>query len=108
MDDELRLLHPHWLAEGVGVKGIRTNESFVSIELAPGYSLSQWRNDNAVDHDERLYFKRVITYAPYLVSVRHEVREQAITSEVFVGRRSALGLQATVADEGDRIELGIR
>jgi hypothetical protein len=59
-----------------------------------------------VDHDERLYFKRVVTYAPYLVGVRHEVQEQKIASEVYVGSRSALGLQAAVLMKGIALSWG--
>lgn len=106
----------HWMTDFVSciriasqkgwVKGIRTKESFVSVELSPGYSLYQWRNDKAVDRDERLYFKRIITYSPYLVGAHKEVQEQTVVSEVYVGDRPARGLQAALLMHGIALSWG--
>ncbi len=42
----------------LGVKGIlRTSTDLNYVSLAPGYLLSQWRNDNEVDRETRQFFR---------------------------------------------------
>jgi hypothetical protein len=44
---------------------LRTHENFYAEQLAPGYSIANWRNDADVDREERRYFRSLTTKAPY-------------------------------------------
>jgi hypothetical protein len=55
-------------AQGVK-KVIRTQSGFQSTMLAPDYPVARWRNDNTVDREARLFFKTLISKAPFLADV---------------------------------------
>jgi hypothetical protein len=55
-------------AQGVK-KVIRTQSDFQGTVLAPDYPLRRWRNDPEVDRETRLFFKTLITKAPFLTDV---------------------------------------
>jgi hypothetical protein len=66
---------------------IRTDSAFLTIELAGGYSLPQWRNDSAVNRDLRIFFSRLATRAPYLDGALEEILNEAGRMEArFQGR----------------------
>src|ERR1035441_6388567 len=52
---------------------IRTEKGFAELELSPGYSLPQWRNDPAVNRDERLFFSSITAKFPHLDGVLDEI-----------------------------------
>ena len=55
------------------VDGLRVDDSFSFLELSSGYSLFDWRNDPAVNRDERIFFKRLVTATPYLKHTESEI-----------------------------------
>ena len=52
---------------------LRTDAHFATAEIAPQYSLAQWRNDQRVNRDERTLFRSFITASPYLTAPEQEV-----------------------------------
>src|SRR5689334_2902807 len=61
---------------------IRTERGFDALELSPGYTLPQWRNDPAVNRDERVFFGNVTVKSPYLDGVLSEIAQTAEVTEV--------------------------
>ncbi len=75
---------------------IRTEKGFAELELSPGYSLPQWRNDPAVNRDERLFFSSITAKSPHLDDVLDEIAETAELAEVRVAELSSAGLLAAL------------
>jgi hypothetical protein len=73
---------------------IRIPFSITTSELAPGYSLQQWRNDPQTDRDQRQLFRLYTSRTPELEDVLDEVRGRGDVSEMQCGGRSAQGLLA--------------
>jgi hypothetical protein len=73
---------------------LRTLEAFSYQELAPDYTMAQWRNDAAVERDLRQFFRRYATRSPLLDGVLHEVRERALGCEARFEGVEAKGLLA--------------
>lgn len=73
-------------------RSLRTLETFSYQELAPGYTMAQWRNDPAVERDVRQLFVRYVTKAPLLEGVLHEIRERARGCEARFEDIEAKGL----------------
>lgn len=55
-------------ALGVG-KILRTGRLFYEIQLAPNYFVSNWLNDDGVDHVERVFLHTIATKYPYLQDI---------------------------------------
>jgi|GEM_PF-1070837 len=79
---------------------IRTDSAFLTIELAGGYSLPQWRNDSAVNRDLRIFFSRLATRAPYLDGALEELLNQAGRMEARFQGTIAGGLLAAFLLDG--------
>jgi hypothetical protein len=75
---------------------IRTERGFSGQELSPGYFLPQWRNDLAVNRDERILFSSMTAKSPHLDGVLDEVAETAELAEVFISGLQSAGLLATL------------
>lgn len=70
---------------------LRTQENVWSMELAPAYPLSRWRNDNNVTREARSYFKTLATKAPYWYD-DPDLHEKINESEFVLDQHPALGL----------------
>jgi hypothetical protein len=73
-------------------RSLRTLESFTVQELAPGYNLAQWRNDQQVDRDIRQLFRQYATKSPLLDGVLESVIERAGGCEATVEGCAGEGL----------------
>lgn len=78
---------------GLG-RSIRTSETFLSTELAPGYALHQWRNDPTTDQVEKRFISTLVARAPHLDGVIASIAESASRAEVTFQGRRAPGLMA--------------
>jgi hypothetical protein len=84
-------------ARSVGLgRTIRTNESFLVTELAPGYGLQQWRNDPSGNRDEQRFFGTLATRSPHLDGLIDSLIQRADRSEVRFQGRPAIGLLAVL------------
>jgi hypothetical protein len=61
------------------------------LELCFGYGITEWGNDQRVNRDERIFFRRLVTAYPYLTRG---------DQEVFLGRWSSLGLACCIVCDG--------
>lgn len=57
------------------VPQLRTDETFKSASLGPGYNLAQWRGDPVVDQTQKLLFKSFAAQSPYLKNIPQETTE---------------------------------
>lgn len=73
---------------------IRIPLSIATSELAPGYSLQQWRNDPQIDRDQRQLFRLYSARTPELEDVLEEVRARGDVAEMHCEGRAARGLLA--------------
>lgn len=74
-------------------KVIRTQSDINRIEIAPGYPVVKWRNDNAVDREVRRFFTTLISKAPFLEDISDSRLENIINvSEFKYEGESAIGL----------------
>jgi len=48
-------------------KALRSDRDLNDIELAPGYLVRRWRNDNEIDRELKRYFLTLATKAPFLI-----------------------------------------
>jgi hypothetical protein len=81
-------------------RSLRTMEEFAYQELAPGYTLVQWRNDAAVERDVRQLFRQYTTRSPLLDGVLFEVRERARGCEARFEGVEGKGLLAAFLLDG--------
>lgn len=76
-----------------GVKRVlRTHSDLNTIELAPGYPVARWRNDNAVDREERSFFRTLTAKAPFWTDVAQEIKNDFDLSQVRHQGEQAIGL----------------
>jgi len=77
-----------------GVKRVlRVERDFLSLELAPGYLLSKWRNDKQVDREKKSYFNSLITKYPALTDFEgSELEDQYFSSKYLCNGETAHGL----------------
>lgn len=82
------------VATKFGVKRIlRTSTDFNIVELAPGYPVIKWLNDNNVDREIRRFYLTLATKAPFLDDVNDSsVQERYGLSDFFCGEDHAIGL----------------
>ncbi|MGD1912450.1 MAG: hypothetical protein ACFB2X_16845 [Rivularia sp. (in: cyanobacteria)] len=70
-------------ATASGVKRVlRTSDEIHSLELAPNYRISQWRNDPEVDREESRFFRTLVAKAPFWTDVFEEFKHEFDLSEV--------------------------
>ena len=80
-------------ATSSGVKRIlRTSSDINNIELAPGYPVARWRNDNTVNREERSFFRTLTAKAPFWTDVAEEIKNDFDLSDVFYQGEEARGL----------------
>ena len=78
---------------------LRTDAHFATADIAPQYSLAQWRNDQRVNRDERALFRSFITASPYLTAPEQEVTFHGV---VAAGLAScALGNSVAISANSD-------
>jgi hypothetical protein len=82
-----------WSSAG-GSRTIRIPSTVALTNLAPGYTLHQWRNDPETERDQKTLFRLFSTRSPELEDVLDEVREAGIGSELLFEGRAAQGLLA--------------
>lgn len=75
---------------------IRTERGFSTLELAPSYSMLQWRNDRDVNRDERLFLSNLVAKSPHLEGALNEVLETAGRTEVRIAGLASSGLLAAL------------
>ncbi len=77
-----------------GVKSIlRTDSKLDSEELAPGYPIARWRNDQNVDRELRRLFLTLTTKSPFLEDIiQPDIEHQVGISDFFYGEGRAKGL----------------
>ena len=68
-------------ANGVN-RVLRTSDEIHSLELAPNYRISQWRNDPKVDREESRFFKTLVTKAPFWTDVFEEFKDEFDLSDI--------------------------
>ena len=68
-------------ANGVN-RVLRTSDEIHSLELAPNYCISQWRNDPEVDREESRFFKTLVTKAPFWTDVFEEFKDEFDLSDI--------------------------
>jgi len=74
---------------------LRTSSNLQDMEISPGYSFVQWRNDSMVDRETRLFFKTLAAKSPYLDDILdRDLLDQATLTEGFFEGEIALGLAA--------------
>src|ERR1051326_6100162 len=88
-----------WSQAGLS-RVIRIPLPVITADLAPGYSLQQWRNDPTVDHDQKQLFRRYSTKTPELEDVLADVRIRGDISEMLCEGHSAQGLLAACLLDG--------
>lgn len=94
-------------AKKKGIKALRTHDDLSYVALAPDYPFARWRNDTEVDRDTRLFFKTLITKAPYLKDITNPTIEDRVgRSEFFYQGDQAAGLGA--ASLLDALALSLR
>ncbi|NEP55734.1 MAG: hypothetical protein F6K31_01695 [Symploca sp. SIO2G7] len=71
---------------------LRTADDINNIELAPGYPVARWRNDKAVDREERRFFRTLTTKAPFWTDVAEAIKSDFNLSDVFHQGEEARGL----------------
>lgn len=70
-------------ATASGVKRVlRTSDEIHSLELAPNYRISQWRNDPEVDREESRFFKTLVTKAPFWTDVFEKLKDEFDLSDI--------------------------
>lgn len=80
-------------ATATGVKRVlRTSEEINSLELAPDYPISRWRNDKNVSREEKQFFRSLTSKAPLWTDVAEEFKDDFDLSEVWYENEAAQGL----------------
>jgi hypothetical protein len=93
----------HMLAEATRIglsRTVRTLEEFSYQELAPGYSVFQWRNDRQVNRDEQRLFRQYTTRSPLLDGALDEIARWEPGCEAQFGGVHAKGLLAAFLRDG--------
>ncbi len=76
-----------------GVKRVlRTQSDINIIEIAPGYPIARWRNDNEVNREERSFFRTLTAKAPFWTDVAEEIKNSFDLSEFMHQGEQAIGL----------------
>jgi hypothetical protein len=83
-------------ARQMGFGTVRTEKGFAVLELSPGYSMPQWRNDPDVNRDEKVFLSSMTAKSPYLDGVLDEIAEAAERMEVCVDGSPSSGLLAAL------------
>lgn len=84
---------------------LRTHNDINSIELAPNYPISRWRNDNEVSREERSFFRTLTSKAPFWIDVAEEIKNDFDLSEVKYQGKPSLGLTFAIVSEALAISL---
>jgi hypothetical protein len=71
---------------------LRTHNDINSIEIAPGYPVVRWRNDNEVSQEERRFFRTLTSKAPFWSDVSEIIKNDFDLSEILYEGEAARGL----------------
>lgn len=89
-----------------GVKRVlRTHSDINAIELAPGYLLVNWRNDQVVSREERSFFRTLTAKAPFWSDVSEEIKNNFDLSQVFHEKQQAIGLGFALVSDALAVSL---
>jgi len=92
-------------ALGIG-RVLRTQQDISLVELAPGYPVVKWRNDNVVDIETRRRFRSLTTKSPFLLDVPpEEMRIANGLSDFEFEGKSAQGLGTAFLIDGLAVSL---
>lgn len=86
-------------------RSIRIVHELLYRELAPGYTLVQWRNDSAVNRDERRLWGLYSTRTPLLDGTLKEIVDRARCCQAFVDGVEGRGLLASLVLDALAISL---
>ena len=93
-------------ATKAGVQSIlRTSEDLNSLELAPGYSIAQWRTDREADRDQRNFLIVLTAKSPYHIDTTEEIQTQFNLTEVLFQGQKSEGLRFTAITDSIAISL---
>src|SRR5882724_10026733 len=93
-------------ASSVGFpRSLRTTSEFLYQDLAPGYSLIHWRNDQAVNRDERRLFNLYSAKSPLLDGVLREVVDRFNGCQARFDGVETAGLLASFVLDGLAVSL---
>ncbi|MDF5721696.1 MAG: hypothetical protein PUP91_14700 [Rhizonema sp. PD37] len=84
---------------------LRTHSDINSIELAPSYSVVQWRNDPNVDQEQRRFFRTLTAKAPFCTDVVEEIKNDFELSEVLHQGELAIGLGFALVSDALAVSL---
>lgn len=88
-------------ATSSGVKKIlRTSNEINSLEIAPKYPISKWRNDDSTSREEKQFFRTLTTKAPFWTDASPDIQDQFELSDVFCQEKSAKGLGFVLVIDG--------
>lgn len=71
---------------------VRSEDELSHRELATDYPLARWRNDKAVDREERTYYRTILHRPPSLVDLPQEQQEAGTTEAWLEGSPSPVQL----------------
>lgn len=80
-------------AKKLGISILRTKTDLNTAQIAPDYSIAQWRNDHNVDREVQRFFRSLQTKSPFIDELTEsDLQEQNSSSEFFHNGSSVLGL----------------
>lgn len=84
---------------------LRTHSEINYIELAPSYPVVSWRNDPAVDREERSFFRTLTSKAPFWSDVAEQIKNDFDLSQVYCQAEEAIGLGFALVSDALAVSL---
>ncbi len=84
---------------------LRTHNDINSIELAPGYPIARWRNDNEVRLEERSFFRTLTSKAPIWGDAPQDIKNDFDLSLVSFKGEEAVGLSFALVSDALAVSL---
>jgi putative addiction module killer protein len=93
-------------ARKLGISILRTKTELNTAQIAPDYSIAQWRNDHSVDREVQRFFRSLQTKSPFIdESIESDLQEKNSSSEFFYNGSPVLGLGIAYLLDGLAISL---
>jgi hypothetical protein len=86
-------------------RSLRTHALIDSLLIAKDYSIAHWRNDPAVEREQRSFLRTMLSKSPFLRAEDGEALERSTRSDVFFEGRAAIGLRAALLLEALPVSL---
>lgn len=94
-------------ASSLGVNRVlRTDENFLSISLAPNYSVWNWSHDGQADLESRRYFLRLTTKAPFTDGLP-DLADVLLSHDYLFEEKPARGLGVASLIEGLAVSIDL-